>query len=128
MIGGGGRGYNPLVAKLCHFASLSDEEIGVLEALCSNQERFSAGVNLAEEGDPAGLGFVVTRGMACRYRLLPDRRRPIPHFLIPGACFDLHAFLFRSMDHSIVTIATTRLATIARDKVIEVAPRFPRIG
>ena len=54
MIGGGGQGYNPLVAKLCHFAPLSDEEIGVLEGLCSNQERFSAGVNLAEEGEPGG--------------------------------------------------------------------------
>jgi CRP-like cAMP-binding protein len=128
MIGGGGRGYNPLVAKLCHFASLSDEEIGVLEALCSNQERFSAGVNLAEEGDPARLGFVVTRGMACRYRLLADGRRQILNFLIPGDFFDLHAFLFRSMDHSIVTIATTRLARITRDKVIEVATCYPRIG
>jgi CRP-like cAMP-binding protein len=128
MIGIGGRGYNPLVAKLAHFAPLSDEEIGVLDGLCANQERFSAGVNLAEEGDPARSGFVVTRGMACRYRLLADGRRQILTFLIPGDFFDLHAFLFRSMDHSIVTIATTRLATITRGKVIEIATRYPRIG
>src|ERR1700680_2834560 len=32
------------------------------------------------------------------------------------------------MDHSIVTIATTRLARITRDKVIEVATCYPRIG
>src|SRR5258707_8361137 len=128
MIGASGRSDNPFVAKLSRFAPLSDEEIAVLEALCANQERFNAGVNLADEGDPARRGFVVTRGLACRCRFLADGRRQILTFLIPGDIFDLHSFLFRSMDHSIITIAATRLATITRDKVMEVAGRYPRIG
>ncbi len=128
MIGASGRSGNPFVAKLSRFAPLSDEEIAVLEALCANQERFNAGVNLADEGDPARRGFVVTRGLACRCRFLADGRRQILTFLIPGDIFDLHSFLFRSMDHSIITIAATRLATITRDKVMEVAGRYPRIG
>jgi CRP-like cAMP-binding protein len=128
MIGASGRSGNPLVAKLSRFAPLSDEEIGVLEGLCANQERFGAGVNLADEGDPARPGFVVTRGLACRCRLLADGRRQILGFLIPGDFYDLHGFLLRSMDHSIITIAATRLATVARDKVIEIAARYPRIG
>jgi hypothetical protein len=73
MIGGSGRSSSPLVAKLSRFTLLSDGEIGVFEALCANQERFNAGASLAEEGDPARLGFVVTRGMACRCRLEPAR-------------------------------------------------------
>ena len=128
MIGGDGRDANPLVSKLSRFIRLSEEEVGVLEALCANQERFNAGVSLAEEGDPARLGFVVTRGLACRYRLLADGRRQILAFLIPGDCFDLHAFLLRSMDHSVVTVAATRLATISQDKVIEIVALYPRIG
>jgi CRP-like cAMP-binding protein len=128
MIGGSGRSGNPLVAKLSRFVLFSREEIGVLEALCANQERFNAGVNLAEEGDPTRPGFVVTRGLACRCRLMADGRRQILTFLIPGDFFDLHAFLLRSMDHSIITIAATRLATIPRDKVTEIAARYPRIG
>ena len=128
MIGGSGRSGNPLVAKLSRFVPFSDEEIGVLEALCVNQERFNAGVNLADEGDPTRLGFVVTRGLACRCRLLADGRRQILTFLIPGDFCDPHAFLLRSMDHSIITIAATRLATIPPDKVTEIAARYPRIG
>ena len=128
MVSGSERNGNPLVAKLSRFAALSDEETGVLEALCANQERFSAGVNLADEGDPTRLGFVITRGLACRCRLLADGRRQILTFLIPGDFFDLHTFLFRSMDDSIITIAPTRLATISRDRVIELAARYPRIG
>jgi CRP-like cAMP-binding protein len=128
MVGGTERNRNPLVAKLSRFAALSDEEIGVLEVLCDNQERFSAGVNLAEEGDPTRLGFVITRGLACRCRLLADGRRQILSLMIPGDFFDLHTFLFTSMDDSITTIAATRLATISRDRVIELAARYPRIG
>jgi CRP-like cAMP-binding protein len=80
MIGASGRSSNPLVAKLSRFTLLSDGEIGVLDALCANQERFNAGVNLAEKGDPTRLGFVVTRGLACRCRLLADGRRSIITF------------------------------------------------
>jgi CRP-like cAMP-binding protein len=128
MIGVIGRNANPLVTKLSRFVLLSDEEVGVLDALCANQERFNAGVNLADEGDPARLAFIITRGLACRYRLLADGRRQILAFLIPGDFCDLYGFLFRAMDHSIATIAATRLATISRDKVIELGARYPRIG
>jgi CRP-like cAMP-binding protein len=124
----GGPAYNPLVAKLARFARFSDEEIGVLEALCASQERFSSGVNLAVEGGPGRLGFIVIRGLACRCRFLADGRRQILTFLMPGDFFDLHGFLFTSMDHAVVTIAATRLATVARDKVIEVAACYPRIA
>lgn len=123
-----GRAYNPLLAKLARFAVFSDEEIGVLEALCAGQERFSTGVNLAEEGEPGRLGFIVTRGLACRCRFLADGRRQILAFLMPGDFFDLHGFLFTSMDHSVVTLAATRLATVTRHKVIEIAACYPRIG
>src|SRR5690242_16362524 len=101
MIGATARNANPLVTKLSRFVLFSDEEVGILDALCANQERFNAGVNLADEGDPPRLAFIVTRGLACRYRLLADGRRQILAFLIPGDFCDLYGFLFRSMDHSI---------------------------
>lgn len=128
LIGATGRNANPLITKLSRFALFSDEEIGVLEALCASQERYNAGVNLADEGDATRFAFIVTRGLACRYRLLADGRRQILSFLIPGDFCDLYGFLFRAMDHSIATIAATRLATIPRDKVLEVGARYPRIG
>jgi CRP-like cAMP-binding protein len=125
---GDGRENNPLVAKLSRFAALSDEDIGVLDALCLKQERFGVGVNLAEEGYPPPLSFVMIRGLSCRYRLLPDGRRQILTFLIPGDFFDLHGFLLKAMDHSVVTIAPTRLAVMERETVIDILACHPRIG
>ena len=60
------------------------------------EERFRAGANIVVEGETPRSAFVVTRGMACRYRLMPDGRRQILTILIPGDFFDLHGFLLQS--------------------------------
>ena len=123
-----GRSGNPLVKKLSQFSPLSDEDIGLLDALCAKEERFRAGEIIAVEGDAPRSAFVVTHGMAFRYRLLPDGRRQILTFLIPGDLFDLHIFLLKTMDHSISTIGPTRIARVGRDVVIDIVAHHPRIG
>jgi hypothetical protein len=70
MVGGTERNRNPLVAKLSRFAALSDEEIGVLEVLCDNQERFS----------------VFDRPLAMVLATASDRRAPQRMWLSCSAC------------------------------------------
>jgi len=122
------RAWNPLVAKLSQFAPLSDKEVGLLETLCVPEERFGAGANIVVEGEAPRSAFVLTRGMACRYRLMPDGRRQILTILIPGDFFDLHGFLVQTMDHSVATIGPTRIAAIGRAAVIDIVANHPRIG
>jgi CRP-like cAMP-binding protein len=124
----GRRGHNALVAKLSGFAPLSDSDVDVLEALCSKEKRVNAGVNLVGEGSTPRHGFVITRGLACRYRLMADGRRQILTLLIPGDFYDLHAFLLNVADHSVVTMAPTWLAKIEQDTVSEIVRHHPRIG
>src|SRR5438270_9069511 len=121
-------GSNPLVTKLSHFVPLSDEDVPVLNALCVNEERSEAGTDIAVQGDLPRSAFVLTRGMAFRYRLLPDGKRQILTFMIPGDVFGLHAFLLRAMDHSIGTLVPTRLAAISRATVFDLFEHHPRIG
>jgi CRP-like cAMP-binding protein len=120
--------WNPLVAKLSQFAPLSNKDIGVLETLCLPEERFRAGANIVVEGETPRSAFVLTRGMACRFRLMPDGRRQILTILIPGDFFDLHGFLLKAMDHSVATIGPTRIAAIGREAVIDIIANHPRIG
>jgi CRP-like cAMP-binding protein len=119
---------NPLVVKLSQFAPLSDEDVGLLEALCLPQERFRTGANIVAEGEAPRSAFVITRGMACRYRLMPDGRRQILTILIPGDFSDLHGFLLQATDHSIAAIGPTRIAAIGREAVIDIIANHPRIG
>lgn len=121
-------GRNPLVAKLSSFAPFSDQERDVLEDLCAREERIDVGVNLMVEGKPPRAPFVVTRGLACRYRLMADGRRQILTFLIPGDFFGLHVFMLSVADHSIITMTPTRLATIQRGTVFEIVEHHPRIA
>jgi CRP-like cAMP-binding protein len=118
----------PLVAKLSHFIEFSDEDVRLLKALCVNEEYFQTNTDIAAEGDVPRSAFVLTRGMACRYRLLPDGKRQILTFLIPGDIFDLHAFLLKAMDHSVCTLMPTRLAAISRATVFDLFEHHPRIG
>jgi CRP-like cAMP-binding protein len=123
-----GRARNPLVAKLSQFAPLSDQDVRLLETLCLREERFRAGANIAIEGETPRSAFVLTRGMACRFRLMPDGRRQILTILIPGDFSDLHGFLLKAMDHSVAAIGPTRIAAIGREAVIDIIANHPRIG
>jgi CRP-like cAMP-binding protein len=113
---------------LSHFAPLSDEDVRALHALCVKEERLEAHTDIVLQGDVPCSAFVLTHGMAFRYRLLPDGKRQILTFLIPGDVFDLHAFLLRAMDHSIGTLVPTRLTAISRDTVFDLFEYHPRIG
>jgi CRP-like cAMP-binding protein len=121
-------GRGPLATKLSLFVPLSDEDVRVLEGMCLNEERFKADTDIVRQGDVPRSAFVLTHGMAFRYRLMPDGKRQILTFMIPGDIFGLHAFLLRAIDHSIATLVPTRIATISRARVFELFDRHPRIG
>jgi CRP-like cAMP-binding protein len=121
-------GRGPLVTKLSRFIPLSDEDVRVLDGMCLNEERFKADTDIVREGNVPRSAFVLTHGMAFRYRLMPDGKRQIFTFMIPGDVFGLHAFLLRAMDHSIGTLVPTRIATISRDTVFNLFKDHPRIG
>lgn len=119
---------NALVTKLSHFAPLSKKDRGILDGLCANPERFKANATVVQEGELPRRGFVLTHGMACRYRILPDGRRQILTFLLPGDFFDLHVFLLQQSTYSIGTLMPTRVAAIERNTVIDIAANHPRLA
>src|ERR1700745_2937411 len=121
-----GRARNPLVAKLSQFAQVSDPDVRLLKTLCSPEECFRAGANIVAEGETPRSAFVLTREMACRFRLMPDGRRQILTILIPGDFFDLHGFLLNAMDHSVLAIGPTRIAAIGRETGIGIIAHHPR--
>lgn len=119
---------NPLTRKLTHFVPLSDDDRAVLDQLTCRVEGFEVGRDLAVEGEAPRAAFVLLEGMACRYRIMPDGRRQIMTFLLPGDLCGLHAFLFKAMDHSIGTLTPGRLAAISQHEVMQVTYRHPRVS
>ena len=121
-------GRGPLATKLSLFVPLSDEDVRVLDGMCLNKERFKADTDIVREGDVPRSAFVLTHGMAFRYRLMPDGKRQIFTFMIPGDVFGLDVCLLRAIDHSIATLVPTRIATIPCATVLDLFQHHPRIG
>lgn len=64
-------------------AAVDFEHNDRLEAIVSHRD-FSPGQVIFEEGDPADFVFNISAGEVRIYRLLPDGRRQVTGFLIPG--------------------------------------------
>ncbi len=121
-------GLGSLARKLSLFVPLSDSDREVLAALAPTEEVFRPDTDIACEGVMPRSVMLVQEGMAVRYRNLPDGRRQIMTFLIPGDLCDPHVFLLKTMDHSIATITTVRVSPIARAALMETFATRPRIS
>src|SRR5262249_52094799 len=76
-----------------------------------------AGDYLLKDGAPAERIFSIVSGIACRYKLLPDGRRQITAYLLPGDLCDTRTFALRRMDHSIAALSRVEASALSRDAV-----------
>ena len=118
---------NPLVMKLEYGARLTDEDRTVLQDLSSRSRRIAAKHDISPEGERPEDVHLVMEGFACRYKILPDGRRQIIAFLVPGDFCDLHVSILGEMDHSIGTGWGCTIVDIPRATIDNLAAHHPRI-
>ena len=112
---------NALVRRLEAVDHLSDGDKEFLAQLSRRVSHVSARRTIVREGDRPDNVHLIISGWAARYKLLPDGRRQITAFLVPGDFCDLHATILKQMDHSIVALAPTTVAKIPA-RVMEELP------
>ena len=71
------------VRRMAVCSALDDGDLGALEAIMTSK-KLDANEMLVEEGDPKRRVFSLTSGMLRIYTSLPDGRRQIAGFLVPG--------------------------------------------
>ena len=74
----------PVLARLKAIRTLSRAEIALIESLGSRSRVISAGALLLEEGKTVARAAYVLSGWACRQSTLPDGRRQVVSFILPG--------------------------------------------
>lgn len=107
---------------------LSEADRRALDAVLLSEEQFPADADIVAEGRKPRSVFLLQAGLAVRYRNLPDGRRQIITFLIPGDLCNPHMFLLRTMDHSIGTLTPVRLAAISQEGLMDIFASRPRVS
>jgi CRP-like cAMP-binding protein len=114
--------------KLEYGARLTDADRAILQDLSGRTRRIAPGADITSEDDRPEAVHLVMEGFACRYKLLPNGRRQIMAFLVPGDFCDLHVAILGQMDHSIRTAWGCTVVDIPRSAVDRLAenPRITR--
>ena len=116
-----------LTANLQLHGALSTDELRAVESLVVSTRVTTAGEDLVVEGDAPVQCRVLLEGQAFRHRTLPDGRRQIMSFHLPGDVCDLQG-LFLGMDHNVTSLASGEIGLIPHAKLSEVMEAYPRIA
>jgi CRP-like cAMP-binding protein len=107
-----------VVRRLRALSVLSDTEQALLRGLGDRRERHASGDELIAEGAPSSARRFVLSGWASRQRVLPDGRRQIFSFLLPG---DVIALGRRAGPELCSVVALTALETVDAEPALQAA-------
>ena len=105
------------IAKLRNGADLTKSDEAALLGGIENVRTVEAETDLVREGAPPGAVRLVLDGIAYRYIAVPEGRRQILAFLLPGDLCDLQIPILGVMDHGIRTLTRCRVANISQSVV-----------
>jgi CRP-like cAMP-binding protein len=106
-----------LARRLERYAPLTPGEKLLLESAAHDIRSFDPRKHIAKSGSPVDAIYAMVEGFACRYKLLPDGRRQIMAFLLPGDLCDTRTFTLPRLDHSICALSPVHAALLSRDAV-----------
>lgn len=114
--------------KLENWTRLSDEDRAGLETISGDVENVERNQNLIREGDDPQAVFLLIEGWAFRYKILPDGKRQIVAFLLPGDLCDVHIFILDHMDHGIAMLSRGKVVRIPRETILRVIEERPAVS
>ena len=116
-----------LSLRLEAFTRLSPEDRAVIATISQVSRIIPPRRDLIREGENPRFVHLMVDGWACRYKALPDGRRQIVAFFVPGDFCDLNVYVLKEMDHGIGAITRLSVADISREEMDSVTAAHPRI-
>lgn len=118
---------NPLIAKIQRFVRLDPMGIAAVERLCVDPKDLPADHVIIEEGSRPDQVTLLLRGLAFRYKYLPDGRRQILGYLLPGDFCGAHFAVFDPIDHGIALMSDSCVAKIEIQALLDLLACYPKI-
>lgn len=103
--------------SLPDFRDFTPKELDFVSQFKGGELSIERGATILVEGMHSAHLFTVLSGWAFRYKLLPDGRRQIMNYVLPGDLIGLQGSLMGEMDHSIEALTTVTLCVFERSKL-----------
>jgi CRP-like cAMP-binding protein len=110
------------------FVPYGSKEIDFIQSLKVGELVVSARGTILREGDKPERLFTLLAGWAFRFKTLPDGRRQILNFLLPGDLVGLQAKIFAEAAHGVDALTDVRMCLFSRDRIWDIFRNEPTIA
>jgi CRP-like cAMP-binding protein len=106
----------------------SAEELDFVARFKSGELNVAAGTNVLLQATNSAHLYTVLSGWAFRHKTLPDGRRQILNYALPGDLVGLQGSLNEEMQHSVEALTDVKLCVFPRDKLWELYSNYPTLA
>ena len=117
-----------LARKLSVSVPLSKKEKAALAAVQSELQTVAAGEDLLVDGKRSRTAYVIKAGWAVRYKLLPDGRRQILNFVLPGDIVGFREYLVEVTPHSVGALTDLEVSTMNPAALTKLFHEYPKLA
>jgi CRP-like cAMP-binding protein len=110
------------------FRDFTPKELKFVDSFKTGELRLKSGSVLLREGDASDYLYTLLSGWMFRYKLLPDGRRQILKFVLPGDLVGLQASVFHEAQHTIEALTDSVLCVFPRKKLLSLYSSQPGLG
>jgi CRP-like cAMP-binding protein len=110
------------------FKDKSPKEVDFIQSIKIEHRRVQAGTEIIHQGQVEPELFTLFSGWAFRQKMLPDGRRQILNFMLPGDIMGLQASLLNASEHSIEALTDAELCVFSRSKIWSLFETMPQLA
>jgi CRP-like cAMP-binding protein len=113
---------------LPHFRAFETAELQFVSSFKAGELVAETGVTILAEGAHSAHLYTVLSGWAFRYKSLPDGRRQILNYMLPGDLVGLQGSIMGEMDHTVEALSPLVLCVFQRDRLGELFRNHPGLS
>jgi CRP-like cAMP-binding protein len=110
------------------FKPVSRTELAAINEMKRDHLTLPAGSEIIRPQEESAELYTLYAGWAFRFKTLPDGRRQILNFLLPGDLIGLQAAMFEATHHGIEALTDVELCLLPRRKVWELFSQVPELA
>jgi len=110
------------------FSPASEAELRYIEKFREGMAAVPAGQDILREHDTSPWLYTLFAGWAFRYKTLPDGRRQILNFLLPGDFIGLQEQFADGASHGVEALTDTRLCRFPKAELWGLYREYPSLG